>query len=483
MGVEYRSAAYVEIAKLHARKSRWQSVLEYAEKATDFNRTDVTAAALKILAHRSMGNSSQAKLHLDALGASQPLNPFFKWENLLASSPKTLESFPLKNELPEESLLELAQFYADLGLTQEATKILLLLPKHPLALYTLAYLTRADQSTSRAWLNMADALPTLMVFPFRTEDIPVLEWAIQNTGHWKPHYYLGLLLHDKNKHDEALKLLQNLGDKPDAAHFYALRALWTKNDPVKKEADLGRAIALDQSWRYPKLLTQHFIQQNEYSKALSVISKYKKDHPGKNFIMDMLLAKSLLLNKQYKSSDSLLALMDIIPFEGATDGRALYWEAKMMQAIQAIKANKYKLALNFINQASEWPENLGVGKPYDNDIDARLEQYLSYICLQKLNQKTASAANLDKILAFKPGIHNTIMNFQPANHLVTKWASEARGNSLDWNAWMKQQMDQFPQFIDTFKWVLATGNGEAGLNGKTSSQDPWMRVIQEFSSK
>lgn len=198
--------------------------------------------------------------------------------------------------------------------------------------------------------------------------------------------------------------------------------------------------------------------------------------------MDMLLAKSLLLNKQYKSCDSLLALMDIIPFETATEGRALYWEAKMMQAVQAMKNGKYKVAHTFINQASEWPENLGVGKPYDADIDGRLEQFLLYKCLLQLKQKDAAYTLLDKILAFNPGVYNTIRNFQPVNNLVTKWASDAKGQNLGWNEWMKTQMEKHPQFKVVFQWVLDAGNGMKTPIPQEVELDPWMRVIQEYGS-
>ena len=480
MGVEFRSSSYVEIAKLHAQKSNWPSVLDYCEKALDYNNANATAIALKIIALRKLGNIAQSKALLDALGATQPLNLFYKWETALASN-KSLTSPSFKNELPEESFLEMASFYSALGLVEESTKVLGMLSNHPLALYSLAYIKREDAAGSMQLLNKANALPTLMVFPFRTEHLPVLQWAAQKSGHWKAQYYLALLLHDKNRQEEAFSIMQSLNDKPDEAHVYALRSLWNKADIGKKEADLNKAMLLDaQSWRYPKLLVQHFIQEKEFEKALTLSRKYKKEHTGNNYIMDMLFAKSLLLNKQYKSCDSLLSLMDIIPFEGATDGRGLYWEAKMMQALQAMKNGKYKIALTFIKQAGEWPENLGVGKPYDTDIDSRLEQFFLYKCLLQLKQKDAANEQLDKIIAFKSGVYNTIRNFQPANNLVTKWAIDAKRSPLDWNGWMKEEIEKYPQFKDIFQWVLDAGNGTSLGDSKTLVLDPWMRVIQEY---
>ena len=36
----------------------------------------------------------------------------------------------------------------------------------------------------------------------------------------------------------------------------------------------------------------------------------------------------------------------------------------------------YKQVVKSVETSKEWPENLGVGKPYDNMIDNRLEDYL-----------------------------------------------------------------------------------------------------------
>lgn len=475
MGMEYRSAAYVEIAKIHARNRQWNAALEYATKATDFNKWDITAESIVYIAHKKMGHYSEATFHLEQIGRIQRLHPFYKWE---MSSSKTLAALDLKNELAEESVLELAFFFQSLGLTHEAIQVLSLLPAHPLALYTLAYV-KQDVSL----LTQANTLTSKLVFPFRTEQIPVFKWAIQNSDHWKPVYYLALLLHDKNKKAEALNLLRTVNATPTEAHVYALRALWNQEASSQKEADLKTAMKLDESsWRYPKLLIQHYIQQQDYATALATCKQYKKQHPEKNYIIDMLLAKSLLLTKQYRSCDSLLSLMDIIPFEGATDGRGLYWEAKMMQAVEAMKLGQYKKALVFIQAAAEWPESLGVGKPYDADIDVRLEQYLSYICYTTLNNKIAATAALNKILDFNPGIYNTIRNFQPVNHLVTKWAKDAKGNANDWNKWMQVQQDKFPQYKEAFEWVTEAAHNQL-TKGKNFSNDPWMRVIYAYKNE
>jgi len=475
--LEYRSAAFVETARLHARQRRWKEALEYAEKATDYNRHDAVAAQLKIISYRHLRNPAAAKAELERLEASQPLDPFVMWERSLSASGKQNPIFRLQGELPDESVLELAAFYLSIGEEAQGRALLSTLTSNPQAVAWLAWLDRDDPSKKTAALSQLETLSPAMVFPFRTELIPVLRWAVRNSTDWKPVYYLALLLHDKLKFAEATTLVKSLGDRPEYAPFYALRAQWLKTDAATVERDLRRAMSLDPAeWRYPKMLAQHHIAQNDAVAALAVTEAYLKT--GKpSYIIDMLHAKTLLLNKRYRDCDARLANMNIIPFEGATEGRALYWEAKMMQAIDALGRKRPREALAFIEAAGKWPEHLGVGKPYDADIDSRLEQYLTSVCLKDLG-RTQDAAKLHaRILDFIPEIQNTVANFQPVNHLVVKWAAEATGNTFDWDTWMKTQEARHPQHAQAFGWVRALASGNQA--GKTPD-NAWARVIEAY---
>lgn len=137
-------------------------------------------------------------------------------------------------------------------------------------------------------------------------------------------------------------------------------------------------------------MAEHYIKQQQYEKALALTETYYRSHPA-NYIMGMLYAKTLLLNRRYAECDRLLAKLNIIPFEGATEGRELYREARLMQAAQELKNKKYKKALQLIAAARVWPENLGVGKPYEQDVDERLEDWMSYRCHEQMGNKKRGA--------------------------------------------------------------------------------------------
>ena len=48
--------------------------------------------------------------------------------------------------------------------------------------------------------------------------------------------------------------------------------------------------------------------------------------------------------------------------------------------------------MNYIGEAKKWPENLGVGEPYLQDQDLRVEDQLSYRCYMALHREAEARA-------------------------------------------------------------------------------------------
>jgi hypothetical protein len=190
--------------------------------------------------------------------------------------------------------------------------------------------------------------------------------------------------------------------------------------------------------------------------------------------MGMLYAKTLLLNKRYRECDQLLSKLTIIPFEGATEGRELYREAKLSLAFNEINSKNYKNALQLINQSKLFPENLGVGKPYDEDIDVRLEEWMSYLCYREMKKKVEAEKALQNITRFRPQIDNTVSNFLPANHLVTAWAMKVKGQSQEAVDWLNQQIKKYPE-NKILPWTRDMYVDKKSTN--THESDPTTRLV------
>jgi hypothetical protein len=78
--------------------------------------------------------------------------------------------------------------------------------------------------------------------------------------------------------------------------------------------------------------------------------------------------------------------MTILPGEGAREGKVIFEQASLFLSMDLISKKKYSDAIKMIDKSKEWPERLGVGKPYD--VDTRDQEYLSAYCLDKLNRKS-----------------------------------------------------------------------------------------------
>lgn len=433
----YRSAAYTALSRLYLSEKNYEKTINYAERALDYNKYNIDALQLEAVAYRYKKDNTKASEVLNTILSFDPLNHFAGFEKYLwQQSDESKQQFQslIRNELPAETYNELAIWYYDAGCKDDAWKAFEVSPVSVEKAYWQSFLKGTTVDVSK--------LDPALSFPFRSETGMVIEQLITKQNDWLLKYHLALIYKDRNRIEECKQLLNSCGNEPNFAPFYATRAAIFKSDSTQVLADLQKAISLDSQWRYNKLLAEYYIEHRQYDKALAVSETYHKRDPA-NYIIEMLYAKTLLLNKKYKEVDALLSKMNIIPFEGATDGRELYHEAKLMQAVEQIKNKQYKKALVFINDAKQWPENLGVGKPYDADIDIRLEDWMQYLCYSKMRQKD-TAALLQKIIAFKPMINNTVRNFLPANALVTAWAYDKMGMHDKANEWLDEQIAAFP---------------------------------------
>lgn len=475
LSIPFRSAAYIELSTLYLKEKDYKKSLAYASKALDFNRYNIAAYQLEAICFRYLKDSIKAANVLDFIFSIDPLSAFVKAEKYFTSiaSDKSIANL-FQNELPHESYLELAMGYINKGLLNEGEQVLIASPQSPSAYYWLAWIQNKKGNNYKQSLEKANQLSPFLVFPFRSEMVEVLQWASQQSDSWKPDYYLGLILKEKNQIAESNKLFRQLKTTPDFAPFYAARAELLKDDPVQAEIDLKKAIQMDkEEWRYHKLLTNHYITSHENEKALSIAGYYYRNHP-QHYVIGMLYAKTLLMNNRYRECDLLLSKLNIIPFEGATDGRELYRETKLMLAIQEMKLKNYKRALQNINAAKLWPANLGVGKPYEEDIDMRLEEWMSYLCFTQMKNSIEAEKTLERIIQFVPQTENTISNFFPANHLVTAWAMKKKNQSKKASDWLDHQIKKFPE-NKTLRWCKEVFNNNPAV--LTNYNDATTRIL------
>ena len=359
----YRSAAYTRLARLSLRQKNYPRARLDAEQAMTTNAFNIEALQLQAVAARP--NNTTLLSRIETL---DPLSHFVRFEKYLADpteANKQIFLSGIRNELPQETFLELAIWYDNCGFPADALQVLRLAPANAEINLWIARLTGQPIS----W----PGIDPVRAFPFRSETARLLETLIPTDDHWFLKYQLALIYKDRNRLAECKSLLQSCGDTPDYASFYAFRAAISDTGSLH---DLQRARSLDPQWRFQKLLTEYYLAHSNQSLALAVIGPFYASHPDHNS-MGLLYAKVLLQNGRYAKADQLLTQLDVLPAEGSTSARDIYREVKLMQAVESIKNKGYRKALVFIAAAKLYPQNLGVGAPYPKDQDTRLEDWLT----------------------------------------------------------------------------------------------------------
>ncbi|HET7117477.1 MAG TPA: tetratricopeptide repeat protein, partial [Hanamia sp.] len=408
---QYRSAAYTELSKIKLQQKNYKLSFEYAGKSLVNNSENISALQLQYVCARLMGNKSEQEkikariLHLD------PMNHFIRfeeyWQNKNAVN-KQLFTFLIRDELPQQTYLDLAIWYSNINLNEESEAVLDACPqKDDEILYWLAWLHR-DDNNAEEYLKEANNGNAYLVFPFRSETVPVMQWAINKSPDWKSRYYMALI---DAFHEHKVKALQLLGEvkAPESfAPFYVLRSRLRNSADVQSiQSDLSKAQQIDKNdWRYGKYLCQFLLSQKQYKEALQVIEPYSKKDKG-NYMAGLLYARCLMLNKNYSEAEKIFDHINILPYEGANEAHKLYVQTKLNLALQFLKAHKYKTALQKVNEARQWPERLGAGAPYPDMIKNTLEDDI-----QKLINQTKDGQKLtDSVIEDYEKSVNGVDNF------------------------------------------------------------------------
>ena len=440
-----RSAAYEKLAEMYLMDRNWTKAEHYALRSKEFNQMNLSADHVLMVVYRKTNQPEKAKALIDPLLEDLPLYHAARFEQLYQGEGSghpidDLQSL-IRNELPFETYMELAEWYESVGCTEEALSLLSCAGNYPIALYKQAYLLHqaGNDDESRGMLQRAGALSPAMVFPFRPSSLKALEWAKTVQPDWKIDYYEALIRLANQDKAKALELLENCGEA-DYAPFYLSRASLKEGE--SRLADLLKAEQIEMSWRTGFALINHYVANNQWQKAVETGKKYTKKYPS-NYYIGLKYAKALCETGQYQPCISLLSRMQVLPNEGSYAGRAVYREANLYRAMEQLSHKNYKQVVKSVETSKEWPENLGVGKPYDNMIDNRLEDYLEAKAAagQGDSRKTSAllAAVADYTISrshFESGNLLSALalresgKVQEADHMVAAWSTDFPENRV-----------------------------------------------------
>ncbi|MBN2314358.1 MAG: DUF5107 domain-containing protein, partial [Sedimentisphaerales bacterium] len=413
----FHSAAYYQLAELSCRKQDFTLALEQIDRSLAMNATNTKAMNVKAAILRKLGRFKEARQLALRVADTDPLD-FMAINELylvqtglgLKRARKTLANLDVKMQGHVESYLELAIDYANCGLWEDAITVLQrpvednvnFAGTYPMVHYYLGYFNQqqGDQAKAATYFARATKMPTDYCFPFRQESIKVLKAAIKhNPSDARAFYYLGNLLYDLQP-EEAIPLWEKSRDIDDSFALVHRNLGWgyyrTRRDIPEAIANYERAVACDAGNPrfYVELDRLYEVGNVSLERRLALFEKNHETVVKRNdsFLREIMV---LVLAGRYDSALDYLANNHFHVWEGGGEIHDVYVDACLLRGLQHLENGKPEDALKDFQSASEYPENLSVGRP-KNDRRAPQVAYSIGIAYEALGETGRSAEYFKK---------------------------------------------------------------------------------------
>ena len=151
-------------------------------------------------------------------------------------------------------------------------------------------------------------------------------------------------------------------------------------------ADFEKAVEIDGNyWKNWSTLIEFYIQESLREEALIFARKAMELFPEEDSIR-VVTVRALMLNELYEEAAEILDGLVILPYEGAGDVYRLFVLTQVHLGLDNIQQRHYEQAIEHLEKAKTYPENLGTGKPYQPD--QRMQDFLIAYCYEKRGEKS-----------------------------------------------------------------------------------------------
>jgi hypothetical protein len=199
-----------------------------------------------------------------------------------------------------------------------------------------------------------------------------------------------------------------------------------------------------------------------------------------NYTLGLHYAKVLEMNEKNAECVNMLQKINVLPNEGATEGRRIWRNANIGMALDFMKEKNYKKALQSIEKARQWPENLGVGKPYD--VDERIEDFIAMECYKKLKDKSSAGKMQLKITG--NSVHQDL-SFDSTD-LLKAWLLKESGNKSGGDQVINMMQSKNPA-SKIVQWCSAVYSGlteQAGVIEKEiDTKDRTFHILKRINNE
>lgn len=362
-----QAQAFYQLACISAAAGEYKQALEFVEKSLVKGLHNLKARTVKTALLRLTGRKDEAISFARETRRIDALDHACRYE-LYKLTGNGLDEMQAVMRDENFNYIELALSYMEAGWYGEADAILSLAPKdnEPM-LHYYRYACTGD----RAELEKAESANSLYCFPNRLEDIAVLENAINHGGEYA-RYYLGCLFYDKGRWMESVSLWEGCANKINLPTVYRNLSLAYYNK--MKDADKARE-AMEKAFLMDKTDARVFFELDSLYKIMNVSLTERLDNMNVN--ADLLEKRDNLyteyitllnLNGEYENAYNHIMNHNFHPWEG---GEGKISSQYRIALIHMAKASEKEKAIELLEKALMYPDNLGEGKligNLDNDI-------------------------------------------------------------------------------------------------------------------
>lgn len=413
----WQAAGYYHIATINVLQGDYGAALEHLDRSLATNTTNLKARNLKAAVLRRLKRWDEAEALARETAALDALDYGSRNELILAAHARG-DNGAAQNRLQAlvdlmrgdravleaQRYLDLAFDYAEAGLWDEASNVLTRLveqkgagqPVYPMVLYALGYFAHQQGQEQQAhdFCRRAVQMPPDYCFPARLEEMLILQYALAiNPQDARAHYYLGNLLYDKKRHEEAIAQWETAARlEPDFSIPW--RNLGVAYYNVRHEGERALAFyfrALAANPRDARVLSE--LDQLAKRLGASPQARLERLEKYRDLVEqrdDLSVERATLYNQlgQPQKALEIILARRFHPWEGG-EGRvsAQYTLAHILLGQADLDAGRAAEALGHFQAALTYPENLGEGKRA-NASDANLYYYagLAYEALGNVEQ-------------------------------------------------------------------------------------------------
>jgi tetratricopeptide (TPR) repeat protein len=378
--------AFAQLGEIAIQQKNYDRAAELLRRALSYNPQDALVETDLAVALRLVGKKGEAWAAINRALERMPLLPWAvaeRWRIASARAPRT----PAGGETPRtwarslrrdaQTYLDVAAWYRSLGdlassnaVLQAALRDLPSPAVSPMVYYYLASNARWQGAAKQAeeYAAKAASASPEKVFPHRLEDAFVLHEAVaQNPLDAHAQYFLGNFLFAHGRYEEASQAwFQALGggfDYAVLARNLGLYAWRVKKDMAAAAGFYERAIQLaPNDYRLYVDLDEIYTQLGDSARRAKLMAQA----PAAVLDRDTVRVRRALMLLQQKQDDQALEVLmnhKFKPWEGGEIVRQVYVAAHLEKGRASLAAGRPREAEEAFRRATEYPVNLGVGKP------------------------------------------------------------------------------------------------------------------------